>query len=197
MIKAIIFDLWGTLGTKKIGVSKSLSKRFGIKNNHDFLKKYEAAIQLQPWKTKELMAKNFLINFSLPVTKDNVQFITNIIDETLEKASIFQGMKELLEELHKKYKLGLLSNTTVFEAVIPKKWGIQNLFDGEVYSWQINSLKPESKNFEEITSCLDVSPGQCVFVDDFEENVLAANEFGMKGILFISIEKLRNDLNQI
>lgn len=194
MIKAIIFDLWETLGTKNVGVSNSLREKFGIEKTPDFLKKYEQAIQLKPWKFQTEMARNFLQSFSLPVNTESVEFIIELFNRAITQATLFPGMKSLLQELHRKHKICLLSNTTIFEAEILKRWGIQEFFDAEIYSWQLGSLKPARKNFEEACIKLGVSPEECVFIDDSEQNVQAAKDFGMQTIVFTGVEKLRDTL---
>ncbi len=196
MIKAVIFDLWETLGTKNVGVSNSLREKFGIEKTPDFMKKYETAVQLVPWKTQEEMATNFLKSFSLPMSDENSKFITDLFNQAIVKATLYPGMNDLLVELGKKYKLGLLSNTTVFESVVPQNWGIDNFFEAKVFSWQINSLKPAKKNFDAICSKLGVSLEESVFIDDGEKNVQAAKDLGVRGYTFTGVEALKRDLKQ-
>ena len=60
MIKVIIFDLWETLGTKNVGISKTLQSHFNIPKDDEFLRKYEKAIKLKECKNQDEMAENFL-----------------------------------------------------------------------------------------------------------------------------------------
>ena len=194
MIKAIIFDLWETIGTKNIGISKTLRDHFKIKKIDDFTEQYERAIQLTAWKTQEEMAINFLKSFGLPATSENIQFVKETLQKGIDNATVFNGMDELLKSLKKKYKLGLLSNTTIFESEIPKKLNIHDLFDVQVYSWHLNSLKPAKKNFDKICCALNAEPSECVFIDDGEKNVLAARAYGFEAIKYENIAQLKKDL---
>lgn len=63
-----------------------------------------------------------------------------------------------------------------------------------VYSWQINSLKPAKKNFEETCKRLGVKPNECIFVDDVDKNVDTAESLGMKAIQFKDVEQLKKAL---
>ncbi len=196
--KAVIFDLWETLGTKNVGVSNSLRERFCIEKTPDFLRKYEEAVQLDAWETEQAMAENFLRSFSLSSKSENVDFITNLFAEAIQKATLYPGMLDLLNKLRSSnYKLGLLSNTTVFEAIVPKNWGIDSFLDAEVYSWQLHSLKPAPENFATVCSRLEVLPKEAIFIDDGEKNVEGARNFGMQGQIFTGVKELDETLNRL
>lgn len=195
--QAIIFDLWETLGTKNSSISKTFLSKFSIATTPDFLPRYEAAIQLKKWGTQDEAAASLLTEFNIPVTHENITFVVDLIRQGIQKATIYPGMKNLLQELHHKYKLGVLSNTTNFESSILSKWGIEELFSAKVFSWEIGSLKPAAKNFQVISSKLNVEPAQCLFVDDSQINIDAAIECNMKGKLFLGVEDLKEYLETI
>lgn len=195
--KAIIFDLWETLGTKNSSISKSFLSKFNIVASPDSLPQYEDAIQLKKWETEGDAATNLLTVFNIPLTDENTIFVVDLIRQGIHNATVFPQMKNLLQELHHKYKLGLLSNTTNFESNILSAWGIDELFSAKVFSWKIGSLKPASKNFQVISSKLNVEPAQCLFVDDSQINIDAAIECNMKGKLFLGVEDLKKYLESI
>ncbi|MBI2572817.1 HAD-IA family hydrolase [Candidatus Woesearchaeota archaeon] len=194
MIKGIIFDLWETLATKNIGISKTLRDHFKIEKTDDFLERYERAIQLKAWKTPEEMAINFLNSFNLPKTTANIRFVEETLQKGIDNATLFEGMDKLLKNLKKKYKLGLLSNTTIFESTVPQALGIEKIFDAKIYSWQLHSLKPSKKNFDEVCKMLGLKASECVFIDDGERNVKAAASYGFKTIRYQNIEQLKKEL---
>jgi FMN phosphatase YigB (HAD superfamily) len=107
MVKAIIFDLWETLGTKNVGISRSLQDKFGIEKTPDFMHLYEASVQLNEWKSEQDMAVNFLKEFKIEQNQENIEYVINLFREGIEKATMFAGMRDLLLDLKKKYKLGL------------------------------------------------------------------------------------------
>lgn len=96
MIKAIIFDLWETLATKNVGISKTLMQHFNIEKTSDFIIKYESSIQLDAWKTENEMSSNFLKSFNLPITKQNLEFVVSTLRAGIEKAALYDGVRELL-----------------------------------------------------------------------------------------------------
>jgi HAD superfamily hydrolase (TIGR01509 family) len=194
MIKAVVFDLWKTLGEKNISVSGEFCKHFGLKKTPEFMRRYEESIQLEEWDTMEAMAKHMLSYLGVPVTDDGVRFVVRIMQEGIEDSQLIAGRRELLSDLHKTCKIGLLSNTAVFEAGALEKWGVAELFDVVVYSWQLGSLKPANKNFAMVLEKLGLSASECVFVDDNDANLAAAQEFGWHVLKSAGSDELRKGL---
>lgn len=194
MIKAVIFDLWETLGTKNVGISKSLQERFGIEKTADFMHLYETSVQLKEWKTEEDMAANFLKEFNIENNKENIDYVVNLFRSGIDKATMFLGMKDLLLKLKENYKLGFISNTTVFESVVLDKWQIRSLFDVTTFSWLLGIKKPTKEIFDQALEKLGVHPEEAVFIDDGELNIKKAEEYGLHGIVFKSIEQLESEL---
>lgn len=194
MTKAIIFDLWETLGTKNIGISKSLQDKFGIEKSPEFMHLYETSVQLHNWGSEENMAINFLKEFHIEQSNENTEFIVNLFREGIEKATMFAGMKDLLLKLKENYKLGLISNTTIFEASVLGKWDIKNLFDVTSFSWELGIKKPSKEIFDITLEKFGIRPEEAIFVDDSEKNICKAKEYGLNGIVFHSVEQLRDEL---
>ncbi len=193
MIKAIVFGLWEVLGSKKFSVSKKLKENFDIQDDH-FLENYEKSMQLKIWDNKEEMVKSFLTNFSIIDCEENVSFVVNLIDQGIDQGELFVGMKDFLEKLKEKYRLGIISNTNNFESRIIKKWEIQDLFDKKVFSWEINSLKPSKNNFDELCDSLKVLPDQCIYVDNESRCLEVAKSLGFNVIKFTDLNNLKREL---
>jgi putative hydrolase of the HAD superfamily len=82
--------------------------------------------------------------------------------------------------------IGLLSNiivdlVPVFEAR-HRTWLAH--FTALTYSCEIGVAKPDHRAYEIAAARLGVEPGDCVFLDDSEANVLAAREVGMRAEVF-------------
>ncbi len=197
-IKAIIFDLWETLGTKNVGISESLRAKFEIEKTPDFMHLYEHAVQLKKWNTEDEMAENFLKDFKLENTEINRMWIIELFREGIDKATLFPGILELLQDLKNKgYKLGFISNTTVFESVVLDKWNVKELLDVISFSWEVGSKKPTKEIFDITLEKLGVAPEEAVFIDDGQKNIDAAQSFGMHGIRFESVDQLVADLHKL
>jgi putative hydrolase of the HAD superfamily len=67
-------------------------------------------------------------------------------------------------------------------------------FDLLVWSYQLRVAKPDAAIYRYALERLGTRPGETLFLDDKAENVDAAVEMGMKGLVFSTVEKLRSDL---
>ncbi len=198
MIKVIIFDLWETLGTKKVGISQVLQEKFSITKTDDYMRRYEAAVQLKPWETEEHMARSFLLAFHVEESVENIEFVVDVFRQGIANATLFNGSRELLVSLREKgLKLGLLSNTTIFESAVLDKLGLRDLFDVTVFSWQKGNLKPSHDSFRHILGEFGVSEREAIFVDDGKKNVESAEALGMQGIIYKDVETLRKALSDL
>ncbi|GGO12173.1 hypothetical protein GCM10010116_24410 [Microbispora rosea subsp. aerata] len=56
------------------------------------------------------------------------------------------------------------------------------LFDAVVISGEVGMRKPEERIFRHALGLLGLEPGQCVFVDDIEANIVAARAIGLHGV---------------
>ncbi len=75
-------------------------------------------------------------------------------------------------------------------ALLSNSWGANDyprhlfpeLFDAVVISAEAGMRKPEPRIFLHVTALLDLEPAECIFIDDIEANVLAAEAVGMVGV---------------
>lgn len=67
-------------------------------------------------------------------------------------------------------------------------------FDCLTLSSAIHIAKPDAEIFLHCLECLDVAPGEALFVDDREPNVQAAQALGIRGIVAASPAQLREQL---
>ena len=70
-------------------------------------------------------------------------------------------------------------------------------FDCLTLSSAIRMAKPDAAIFTHCLECLQVAPGEALFVDDREINVRAAQELGIKGIVANSLAELCRQLEVI
>ncbi len=178
MAKAIIFDLWNTLASKKFSISEALKEHFGI-NDKDYFEKYVNLVQLNDWVSLEEMAEKFLELFNIPVFDSNIKFVVKTFEDGIKSAELHEGVEELLKKLKETHKLAVLSNTHPFE-VISEDWNIKQHLNEEIYSFQIKQLKPSPDIFKHVANKLNVKLEECIFVDDNHDNLLAAKKLGMK-----------------
>lgn len=91
----------------------------------------------------------------------------------------------LARALRPDYKVSILSNADIsLRQRLEEDIGIHHLFDDIVCSAEVGIAKPEPAVFQLACARLGLPPAQCVFVDDYEPNVKAAQDVGMQGVLF-------------
>ena len=69
--------------------------------------------------------------------------------------------------------------------------------DGGVFSCDVGMIKPEAGIYRELCTKYELIPSECVFLDDFAENVAAARAYGMKAILFGNYKQARKELESL
>ncbi|HUZ35515.1 MAG TPA: HAD family phosphatase [Streptosporangiaceae bacterium] len=63
------------------------------------------------------------------------------------------------------------------------RYAFADLFDVIVYSHEVRLAKPDPQIYQLLCAELDVAPAELVFLDDVPENVEAALDLGIRGIL--------------
>lgn len=89
-------------------------------------------------------------------------------------------------EKRNQYKTAMLSNVSavIWNYYTPEQ--MEKYFDRVVLSYQEAIAKPDPRIYQLVCERLGVEPSECVFADDNEVNVDAANKIGMHGIVFTS-----------
>ncbi|HEU5156191.1 MAG TPA: HAD family phosphatase [Streptosporangiaceae bacterium] len=89
---------------------------------------------------------------------------------------------------------GLLSNSWGND--YPRElWA--ELFDAVVISSEVGLRKPDERIYRHAAAALGLDPGECVFVDDIEHNIRAAEAVGMVGVHHVSPEQTVDRLEEL
>jgi putative hydrolase of the HAD superfamily len=67
-------------------------------------------------------------------------------------------------------------------------------FDVLIWSYQHRMIKPQPEIYHLVLERLGTAPEETLFLDDKLENIEAAQNLGMRGLQFSTVEKLREDL---
>ena len=105
---------------------------------------------------------------------------------------------KILKKLKDNYSVWLLSNTNPchIQDEIDGKFEFPHLVDGTVYSFDVGLIKPDEAIYKIAASRAGFVPEKCLFIDDQQENVIAAENTGFIGIHFKSYKQLQQDLYQ-
>ena len=104
---------------------------------------------------------------------------------------------DVIKKLKPRYRLILLSNTDEMRfGYIKKRFPEILIFDDYVVSYEQGVMKPDPKIYEVALKKAQARHDQCVFVDDREENILAAQAQGIKTIHFTPETDLEAELRK-
>ncbi len=115
-----------------------------------------------------------------------------------EKEQIDWGLLEYVRQLKKNYKIHMLTDTIDLDRG-SSKWinKVDVHFDNVFKSYEEKLHKPNKSAFTNVLAKIKAKPEECIFVDDFQANVDAANELGIKGILFTTLESLKTEFKKL
>ena len=95
------------------------------------------------------------------------------------------GMGSLLEALHKRARLILVSNTNPWHLdYVRNRYNLLRRFDSLILSYEIGALKPHARIFEAALKAAGCAPDRCLYFDDIEAHVQAADRLGIPSVLF-------------
>jgi len=106
----------------------------------------------------------------------------NLLERMFGGSRLDESMLGLFRQLHAAgVPTGVLSNS----------WGgggyprelFPELFDVVVISSEVGMRKPEPRIFRHAVALLGLQPAECIFIDDIEANVVAAEQVGFTGLL--------------
>ena len=105
---------------------------------------------------------------------------------------------KLLPELKKRgFRLYFLSNFPIdlFEE-FKAGYYFFKYFDGGIISSEVKFSKPDSRIYEILLEKYSLIPEECLYIDDLEINVKAAEFAGMKGLVTFGSPEISNELEK-
>jgi putative hydrolase of the HAD superfamily len=190
MIKAVLFDLDGTLLDRDASVKRFIDGQYDRLDRmvrHIPREEYVSRfIELDQrgyvWKDKvyQQLVKEFQIR---ELTWE--ELLQDYITDFKNHCVPFLNLIPMLEELKSRnLRLGMITNGRgQFQLDNIKALGIKKYFDCILISEWEGLKKPDPEIFKRALMQLNVSPQQSIFVGDHPENdLLAAQRVGMKGI---------------
>jgi epoxide hydrolase-like predicted phosphatase len=121
--------------------------------------------------------------------------------------AVFEGSEEihpemaaLVEDLHGRYKLAVLSNANwsedELEFEIAERQGRPELFDAIITSASVGFAKPSPAIYNLALARLNLTAEECIFTDDLEEFTAAAARLGFHTFTFTNPAEFRHYLKQ-
>ena len=183
MIKAVLFDLFGTLATGFCDPEQRIIERFNLTYEYKFVENYVCGTKFQDM---DSYIQTILHGLKLPNTLETRKTLEAIFEKESALDKIKPEVSELLKGLKNRgYKLGMISNIPNPHFDHPEKCGIKKYFDVIVYSYEVGMTKSNPEIFTLALSSLHVEPSEAVMVgDSMNSDIRPAEALGIKGILF-------------
>ncbi len=115
----------------------------------------------------------------------NDTYLTTYLHHYLNSVYVFTGVREVLEILKEKVKLGLLTNACdpAEQRIRIANTGLSDLFDTICISGETQKYKPHKNAFDDILKKLCVAPHETVYIGDSETNdIIGAKNAGLYAI---------------
>ncbi len=195
MITTIIFDLSEVYLKGLLGIQHCLEPILKINANKIYpkLKGEELVALFHGELTEEEYWKKIILKNKWKI---DINSLKKAARENFEE---IEGVREIIKKLkERRFKLGLLSiHTKEWVDYCEKKFDYHKLFHSILYSFEVGISKPDKKIYELILEKLESKPGECIFIDDNEKNLIPAQELGIKTILFKNSKQLRKELTSL
>ncbi|GFI66961.1 HAD family hydrolase [Muribaculum intestinale] len=188
MIRNLLFDLGGVIMDIERERCVNAFRQLGMDNIGDFLGDYgqkgafgqleEGLISPAEWREE--------VRRNIPHEVTDAQ-----IDEAFNSFLIGIPIHRLeaLRELHKHYRLYLLSNTNsvmwnskIAESFTAEGLTVNDYFDGITTSFEAKAMKPAPEIFRKVADDYAILPEETIFFDDSPANCKSAGELGFQYI---------------
>lgn len=191
--KAIIFDLNGIF-IQSPKLSERFEKDFGVQVAEflpklseimDKVRQPNAGDSFQYWKPA---LEEWKINLSEQ----------EFWDYWFGAETVSEEMVNFAKELKaKSIKVFILSNNFKERAEYYGHYPwIHEVVDKTYFSWQSGFVKPNPKAWEQILTENNLKPEDCLYFDDQEKNIKAAESLGVKAFIFENDKDLKEKVNQ-
>lgn len=183
-IQGLVFDFGGVIWNMRWDACRDLEQAYGLPRGAVFRTLYRTETwglvergrgDRQAWRDGAHRALEELAGRPLPRLHELWRERQHLLSENVA----------LVRALRPLYRTAILSNADIsLRARIERDLGLHDLFDAIVCSAEVGMAKPDLAIYRLAADRLGLSPDACLFVDDYELNIEAAEEAGMRALLY-------------
>ena len=173
-MKAIIFDMYGVILKDPEGsLMPFVQRHFPGMETDDVYRHWRKA------NVGELSSRDFFTNVGFRGDLHRIE------REYLDTVEINSSFYRAAETLGRHYRLALLSNDiSEWSNYLREKFDLNKYFDQVVISGDVKLKKPDLPIFSLMLEKLALPASECIYIDDRENNLAAAQFLGMRALLF-------------
>lgn len=179
--KWLIFDVMGVIFT--IGDdTNDLLLPFILQKNSFITREYVNEIYMDASLGK-ILSDEFWSRMSICEKGNEEKICKEYLDTCL---TIDEDFVEIAKQLKEKYHLAILSNdVSEWSLYLRKKFGLDQIVEFSIISGDIHCRKPSADIYKMAIEKTGVRPEDCVFIDDRDKNLVAAEKEGMRTLRFL------------
>jgi putative hydrolase of the HAD superfamily len=193
MIKCFIFDIGGVM------IDYTNKEYYDYLSRISKIKRKDIDFIVDP-----LVAKLEIDAINIKQFNSQISKIFNLkkkqvgwIEFYKKHVKIKRGTFEVINKLHKHYKIGFFSNVDISRYKVT----VDHIFDSSIFDYKFASCfikirKPDKESYYYISWKIKIRPEDICFIDDRKENLYTARMIGMKTVLFSNPKKLKLDLSK-
>lgn len=188
MVKAIIFDYWGTLfsyGPNKENPFSVFAKAIKVDDVERVIRTFEVYFMTQQFDDPKIPLKKVLEDLSVKYDSSLVERLVLLIND-MSFSVPFPETFDVLSDLRKKgFGLAMISNMMPQNfAILNNQYNLSKIFDVITASCDVHIIKPDHKIFEITLERLGLRKSEVIMVgDSLRSDVLGAENFGIKAVL--------------
>ena len=187
MVKAIIFDFWGTLVENGVwSPIKQVQQILGIDLPFsEYVGRMEQAMMTRKFDSLKEAFQTVCEEFNVSCTEEKMEQLIGMWNKSWMLAKPYEEVQEELKDLKKGYKLILVSNTDNFSInQVLDKFQLRELFDHVFLSYEVGLLKTDKKFLKKLLKETGLAAEDCVLVgDSILSDMEAAKGAEIKGVL--------------
>ena len=187
MVKAIIFDLQGTLVENGVYPSPLKQIMYILRINipfSDFVMRFEKVFMKEQHSSLKDAFMKVCEEFHLIPEDYLIDKLVGMWNKNKLLAKIYPDVLPTLNELKGKYKLILLANIDSFSKDIIDRYSLREYFDIVILSCDTGLLKNDKEFYNKVVDTYDLKPEDVMLVgDSMDSDMMIARDIGIKGIL--------------
>ncbi len=194
MIKTIVFDVGGVITFTEFPILyRNFAKRIGLPFGTFDVQYHKDLPELF---TGETTLEDLWNHLKEKGGNPDLDYKAIWLEEAKSLRRTNDELVTVIDELRKKYNLGILSNLTPTRHVLDEEINLYSHFDFTVLSFKEGCKKPDPKIYNLTLERAGVKPEEILFIDDREEMVKAAEALGMQSIQYKDNEQLFKDFQK-
>lgn len=189
MVKAILFDFWGTLVENGVFPSPVRQVKYILRLQKipfpEYITRFEKSFMTQKFDSLAEAFTNVINEFELNPPSFVTEKLVGMWNKNMLLAKPFADALPALEKLKKQYKIVLVSNTDSFSVKqVIDKFNLKDYFDSIVLSCDTGKLKCDPEMFDIALKKAGVGAEDAVMVgDSLESDISGAEKAGIAAIL--------------